>query len=163
MALVGDASGVLVETKTFRTAGGRPLRGEGGITPDVVVLPESLTTVEKAFARNLTQKGAAVAVALNQLSREFADGANGTFTVTPGWRDSLFARLTAAGVKVERAQFDSAQRVADRLLEDRVAQIVGGDSLTFRRDVRYDAQLDRAVQLLQGAKTQVALLAEASK
>ncbi|HSC58836.1 MAG TPA: hypothetical protein VLC11_04690, partial [Gemmatimonadales bacterium] len=97
------------------------------------------------------------------LSREFADGAKGTFSVTPAWRDSLFARLTAAGVKVERAQFDSAQRVADRLLEDRVAQIVGGDSLTFRRDVRYDAQLDRAVQLLQGAKTQVALLAEASK
>ncbi|HEV2290396.1 MAG TPA: S41 family peptidase [Gemmatimonadales bacterium] len=159
----GSLKVVPPDTTSYHTDAGRPLKGGGGITPDVVVLPESLTTVEKAFARNLTQKGAAVAVALNQLSREFADGAKGTFTVTPAWRDSLFARLTGTGVKVDRAQFDSAQRVADRLLEDRVAQIVGGDSLTFRRDVRYDAQLDRAVQLLQGAKTQVALLAEASK
>lgn len=159
----GSLREVPPDTTPYHTDGGRPLKGGGGITPDVVVLPDSLTPVEKGFAQKLSQKGAVVAVALNRLSRELADGANGSFTVTPAWHDSLFARLTGVGVGVTRAQFDSASRVADRLIEQRVARIIGADSLAFRRDVRYDAQLDRAVQLLIGAKNQVELLAEASK
>ena len=151
------------DTTRYLTDAGRPLKGGGGITPDVVVQADTLSTEEKDFARHVSAKGREVAVALNQLSRELADGSKGTFTVTPAWRDSLFAKLTAAGVQVTRAQFDSARRVSDQMMERPVALIVGGDSLVFRRDLRYDVQLNRAVELLSGAKNQVALLAEAKQ
>ncbi|HET7025373.1 MAG TPA: S41 family peptidase [Gemmatimonadales bacterium] len=159
----GSLREVPADTTRYRTDDGRPLTGGGGITPDVVVAPDTLTTVEKSFASSLSKKGAAVAVALNQLSRELAAGAKGDFKVTPAWHDSLYSRITRAGVEIGRATFDSAGRVADRLIEQRVAQIVGADSLAFRRDIRYDAQLARAEELLRGAKTQVALLDEVKK
>lgn len=148
------------DTTRYLSDAGRPLKGGGGITPDVVVQADTLSTEEKDFARSVS-KGRNIGVALNQLSRELADGAKGSFVVTPAWRDSLFARLTAAGVQVTRAQFDSARRVTDQMMERPVALIVGGDSLVFRRDLKYDAQLNRAVELLAGARNQVALLAEA--
>jgi carboxyl-terminal processing protease len=151
------------DTTRYLSDAGRPLKGGGGITPDVAVSADTLTAVEKGFAKAVATKGQAMAVALNQLSRELADGAKGSFQVTPAWRDSLFARIEAAGAPVSRAQFDSAQRVADQMLERPVALIVGGDSLVFRRDLKYDTPVTRAVQLLEGARNQVALLAEAKQ
>lgn len=159
----GSLREVPPDTTSYHTDDGRPLKGGGGITPDVVVQPDTLTAVEKSVAGSLSKKGAAVAVALNQLSRELAAGARSDFIVTPAWRDSLYSRLTGAGVQLERTAFDSAQRLTDRLIEERVAQIIGADSLTFRRDLHFDAQLARAVDLLRGAKSQMALLAEAGK
>ncbi|MFI5235035.1 MAG: S41 family peptidase [Gemmatimonadales bacterium] len=151
------------DTTRYRSDDGRALKGGGGITPDVVVSADTLTLVEKDFAKRLTVKGGEVAVALNRLARELAAGAKGNFTVTPVWRDSLYARLTGAGVQLTRTEFDSAERVADRLIDLRVAQIVGEDSLAFLHDVSNDAQLLRALQLVRGARTQPALLAEATK
>lgn len=160
-----DKDGALREgppdTTRYLSDAGRPLKGGGGITPDIILSADTLTAVEKAFARQVAAKGQAMAVALNRLSRELADGARGNFVVTPAWRDSLYARITAVGAEVPRAEFDSARRVADQMLERPVALIVGGDSLVFRRDLKYDAPVNRAVELLSHARTQPALLAEA--
>jgi hypothetical protein len=100
---------------------------------------------------------------VNQLARELAGSVKGEYDITPAWRDSLWTRLDAVGTGITRAGFDSARRVADQFLDQRVAQIVGADSLAFLHDVQYDVQLRRAVQLLHDARTQGALLAEAGK
>jgi len=50
----------------------------------------------------------------------------------------------------------------DRLVSDRVARRVFGDSVAKRRDVREDVQLKRALELLKRGRTTAELLALAS-
>ena len=154
---------VATDTTTYRTDDGRPLRGGGGIVPDVIMRPDTMVEVEKEFSRRVASKGAAVAPALSLLARNLATGARGDFRVTPAWRDSLYARLTGAGVEITRAQYDSARRVADRMLENRVARLVGADTLVFRRDIPFDPALRRAVDLLRSSRTQAQLFAAAGR
>ena len=152
-------TGVAADTTSYWTDAHRRLTGGGGITPDVAVRPDTLTDAEKEFSRRVSAKGAAVAPALSLLTRELANGARGDFTVTPAWRDSLYAHLTASGVDLSRAQYDAARRIADRMVESRVARLVGADTLVFRRDVPFDPALQKAVDLLHGNRTQAQLFA----
>ena len=85
------------------------------------------------------------------------------FVVTQAWRDSLFRRITTAGVKVERTQYDNASKYVDRLLENRVARFAFGDSTAKRRDVDDDVQLRRALEILRKGQTQKDLFALAAR
>ncbi len=155
-------TGVAADTTPYHTDAGRRLVGGGGISPDIAVKPDTMVDAEKELSRRMAAKSAAVVPALSLLARNLATGAKGDFRITPMWRDSLFARLTAAGVAVDRAQFDAAQRLADRMLETRVARLVGADTLVFRRDVAFDPALRRAADLLRSNRTQAQLFAAAS-
>jgi hypothetical protein len=42
----------------------------------------------------------------------------------------------------------------DRLLEQRVARIVGGDSTAKRRDIQFDAPLRKAMTLMEKGQSQ---------
>jgi hypothetical protein len=75
----------------------------------------------------------------------------------------LYRRLTAAGVVIPRAQYDSVGRYVDRLIETRVARVVYGDSTAKRRDLAEDVQLAKAVELLQQGPTQKELFVVAQK
>ena len=154
---------VAVDSTVYRSDGGRQLAGGGGIAPDVPVKPDTMVDTEKEFSRRVAAKGAAVAPSLSLLARGLASGARGRWTVTPEWRDSLFARLIGAGVEVTRAQFDAARRVTDRMIETRVARLVGADTLVFRRDVPYDPALRKATELLRNSRTQAQLFAAAGR
>ena len=156
-------TGVAVDTTAYRTDAGRRLTGGGGISPDIGVKPDTMIDAEKEFARRMAAKSAAVAPALSLLARNLATGARGDFRIMPTWRDSLFVRLTGAGVQVDRAQFDAAQRLADRMLETRVARLVGADTLVFRRDAAFDPALRRAADLLRSNRTQAQLFAAANR
>ncbi|MEO6066531.1 MAG: S41 family peptidase [Gemmatimonadota bacterium] len=153
---------VAADTTAYRTDGGRRLSGDGGITPDVAIKPDTMIDAEKEFARRVAAKSSAVAPSLSLLARNLATGARGNFSVTPAWRDSLFARLTGAGVDVTREQYDAARRIADRMLETRIARLVGADTLVFRRDVPFDPALRKAADLLRNSRTQAQLFAAAS-
>jgi hypothetical protein len=74
--------------------------------------------------------------------------------VQPQWRDEFYRRLTAKGIQVSRAQYDSASRFVNRLLEQRVARLVGGDSTAKRRDLRFDLPLQKALGLMEKGSTQ---------
>jgi carboxyl-terminal processing protease len=156
-------TGVATDTTAYWTDGHRRLTGGGGISPDVLVKPDTLIDVEKEFGRKVSAKSAAVAPALSLLTRELASRARSDFTVTPAWRDSLFAHLTTAGVEITRAQYDSARRISDRMIESRVARLVGADTLVFRRDVPFDPALRKAVDLLKSSRTQAQLFAVAGR
>jgi hypothetical protein len=59
---------------------------------------------------------------------------------------------------VSRSQFEAGQPLVDRLIGQRLSRTVFGDSTAFRRWVPEDAQVRKAIELLQAAPTQVDLL-----
>jgi hypothetical protein len=63
---------------------------------------------------------------------------------------------------VTRAQFDSAQPLIDRLLEQRIAGLAFGDEQAFLLSVKDDAPIRTAVSLLSKGRTQADLFAIAT-
>jgi carboxyl-terminal processing protease len=146
----------------FKSDVGRVVYGGGGITPDVIVPADTITDAEQNFLKALAPKSQESYLAIYQTALDQKKTVTPTFTVTPAWRDSVYTRLTRAGVQVTRAEFDAARNLIDRDLERRVASMAFGDSAAFRRSVSYDTQLRRAMDLLRGAGNQRDLLAAVS-
>ena len=144
----------------FKSDAGRVVYGGGGITPDVLVPDDTLPTIEQEYYRSVAPKAQAWITTLNQYAFELK-GSPKSFTVTPEMRAELQRRLTTAGV-VTDPKFDGvAARLLDRELDRRVARLVLGDAAAKERAMAEDHQLTKAVQLLQSARTQDALLAAA--
>jgi carboxyl-terminal processing protease len=138
----------------YRSDAGRIVYGGGGITPDVLVRDDTLTTAEQAFAKAIAPKSQEVYVTLADYAMELSRGLNKDFRVQPQWHDELFRRLVAKGVPVDHAQYEGASRYVDRLLEQRVARVVAGDSTAKRRDLPFDAPLRKALDLMEKGSTQ---------
>ena len=138
----------------YRSDAGRIVYGGGGITPDVLVRDDTLSSAEQAFAKTIAPKSQEVYVTLADYALELSRGLKQDFVVQPQWRDELFRRIVAKGVKVDRAQFDGATRYMDRLLEQRVARVVAGDSTAKRRDLRFDAPLRKTLELMEKGGSQ---------
>jgi carboxyl-terminal processing protease len=138
----------------YRSDAGRIVYGGGGITPDILVRDDTLTTAEQTLSKAFAPKSQDVYVTLADYALELSRGAKQDFKVQPQWRDEFYRRLTAKGVTVSRAQYDSASRYVNRLLEQRVARLVAGDSTTKRRDLRFDLPLQKALELMEKGSTQ---------
>jgi carboxyl-terminal processing protease len=158
-----ETDSVRTARPAFKSDNGRAVYGGGGITPDVVIPSDTITTPEQHFLR-------AIAPASQKAYRAFYDVAvqmrptlRPGFAVTPAWRDSLYRRMQHDDVPVTRAQFDSATSLVDRLIEQQAATIAFGDSAAFRRRVPDDVQLRRALTLLADARNQTQLFAVAEK
>ena len=147
----------------FKSDAGRVVYGGGGITPDVIVPADTITDAQQSFLKALGPKSQESYLVLYRTALEQKGSVQPTFTVAQAWRDSVYARLTRAGVQVTRSEFEAAHELVDRDLERRVAAMAFGDSAAFRRTVSYDTQLKRAVDLLRSAATQRELLAAATQ
>ncbi len=145
----------------YKSDAGRVVYGGGGITPDVIIPSDTITTPEQAFLRALAPKSRESYRALFDLAVSLKRQVRSDFTVTPAWREDFYQRLGKVGAPVTRAQFDAAEPLVDRLLEQQVASLAFGDSSAFRRNARVDAQLQRALELLKNAHSQPALFAAA--
>jgi carboxyl-terminal processing protease len=145
----------------FKSDGGRTVYGGGGITPDVIVQSDTITTPEQQFFRAIAPKTQQVYVAISDYALELKSAAKPGFTVAPEWRQELFKRFVAAGVPVDKQQFDAATPTVNRLIQNRIARFAFGDSTAKRMALADDAQLQRALDLLKGAKTQQELFAAA--
>jgi carboxyl-terminal processing protease len=154
-------------TKTKRPAyksdGGRVVYGGGGITPDVIVQDDTLTTAEQNFAKAIAPKSPDFFTTLNDYAMELGKTAGGNFTVQPAWIDELYNRVQAKGVTIDRKLYDGASRWIGRQLDDRVAHFAVGDSLARRRSVSYDNPLKKAIEMLQKANTQRDLFTQAGE
>ncbi|HEX2780787.1 MAG TPA: S41 family peptidase [Gemmatimonadaceae bacterium] len=146
----------------YHSDAGRIVYGGGAITPDVVVREDTLTTAEQALAKALAPKAPAVATALSDYAQELRGTVKPDFTVQQAWRDELYRRITAAGVKIERKDYDAGAGFINRELERRVARLAFGDSAAKRRDLPHDAPLRKALDLLENGKSQRDLLARAA-
>ncbi|MEP6572113.1 MAG: S41 family peptidase [Gemmatimonadota bacterium] len=146
---------------TFRTDGGRTVRGGGGIVPDIVVRPDSLNAGERAFAAALGAKvpeyrDVLTGYALELKSAHSISGEN--FQLTPAMRAELLKRLRAKGVEMTDAIFNSAEPLVDEQLSYEIARYVFGRPAEFRRRVQDDRQMQTALGLLRKATTPKDLL-----
>jgi len=145
----------------FKSDAGRTVYGGGGITPDVIVPDDTLSTAEQEFYRAVVfPKQQAFFTTLNQYAFELKSSPK-DFVVTPAWRTELRSRLTAASVTIDPKQEPVATKLLDRELDRRVARLVLGDAGAKQRSLDEDHQLERAIVLLTTARSQNALLAAA--
>ena len=145
----------------FSSDGGRTVYGGGGITPDVIVPDDTLSTLEQDLLKSLAPKAQAFVTVLNQYAFQLKATAPRDFVVTPAWRNELRRRLTAAGVTIEPKYEKAANELFDRELDRRVARLLLGDAGAKARGVADDHQLARAVDLLKASRTQQELFAAA--
>lgn len=146
----------------FRSDGGRVIFGGGGVTPDVVVQPDTLSDGERNLARAYAAQGAQWYVALYNTALDYKGTAGLDFQVKPEWREALWKRVKEAKISVTREQFDAGTELVDRSLEQWTARLAFGDSTAFRRSIKFDRQLNTALDYIERGRTQRQLLALAS-
>ena len=140
----------------FRSDAGRVIYGGGGISPDITVRPDTLTTVEQKAAKQIAAKVQEAYTTLAQYAEELRPQVknNANFTVLPAWRQEYFRRIIAAKVPVDSATFFAAPGYVDRLLSNRIAKAAFGDSTVAKRQFAEDPQVQKAVELLHRGTTQ---------
>lgn len=134
----------------FRTDSGRTVLGGGGITPDVIVAVPQATDPQQAFQRALGKdiprfRDAVTAEAFSVKRSKAVTSPD--FSVTPAMRNALFGRLQQRGVHVDRAVYDGAAPLVDRLLGDQIARYAFGERRAFERAVRDDHTISVAIDL----------------
>jgi carboxyl-terminal processing protease len=153
-----------VDRPGFRSMAGRPLLGGGGIVPDVRVLPDTLTAVESGAVRALYRQGGAFNTALFSHAVEFIQARPGlteAFEIGPAEMTAFRRTLDERGVQLPPGVFQDASRYIQYHLEREIALQAFGDGGQFRRTLRYDTQVARALEILEGATTTRALLQSA--
>ncbi|MBX6363563.1 MAG: S41 family peptidase [Gemmatimonadetes bacterium] len=150
----------------YHTDSGRKVLGGGGITPDLIVEPDTFTTAEKAFLQALKQNGSAYtdarfAYAVAYVHRHPELPRN--FTVTPQMLDEFYAALARKGVKVDRAVYDGAAAEIAREIGVEIARAKWGEEAVRERLNADDPQVRAAVEVLRRAATPQALFVEAQR
>jgi carboxyl-terminal processing protease len=143
----------------FRSAAGRPVYGGGGITPDVILNPDTLSSAEQRLLGALNQTGGRISSGIFAVALRHLDSKPATFVVPDSWGDTLYREFSRRGLTVDRAVFDAGRSVVTRLLDRRLASLAHGDSVVVRHALSYDPQLRRAMDMLRGARTMAALFA----
>lgn len=144
------------ELPTFRTAGGRTVRGGGGIVPDRVVRADSVTDVEKTFVKALGGNVAIYRDALVATALELKEKRSVTteaFEVTEAMRALVLARLKAKGVELTPAEIAAGTQLLTEQIGYETARYVFGRQAETRRRAQFDPQMRAALDLLQGAPT----------
>jgi carboxyl-terminal processing protease len=138
----------------FRSDAGRIVYGGGAVTPDIIVQPDTLSSAEQKLLTLLAPKAQVVRSTIVNFAVEQKNKVRPDFTVLRTWREELYNRLTAQGVKVDKAQYEAGGSEIDRLIGSSVARIAFGDSTAKRRDIPEDAQLRRSLDIIRGARSQ---------
>jgi carboxyl-terminal processing protease len=157
-----ESESVKKDRPAYKSDAGRVVYGGGGITPDVIVPDDTLTSAEQRLAKTLAVKQQDFYTTFYDYSLELSKHVSPEFTVPSQWREELYRRLQAKGVMLDKKEYDASSRYVDRLLEQRVARFAFGDSAAKRRDLPYDAPLRKAIDLLDKGTTQKELFAIAS-
>ena len=140
----------------FHTDGGRIVRGGGGIVPDIVIRPDTLTAAERDFAKVLGSKLPVYRDVLTTYALELKRGKalqNESFKVTPEMRQEVYQRLKSKGVGVTLPQLNAAGQLVDEQLGYEITRYLFGRPAEFRRRSLDDRQLQTAVSLLRKAQT----------
>ncbi|MBA3657963.1 MAG: S41 family peptidase [Gemmatimonadales bacterium] len=140
----------------FHTDAGRVVRGGGGIVPDLVIRPDTLTSTEREFAKALGNglpqyRDVLTAYALDVKKNHTVTSES--FTVTPAMRQEVYRRLRTKGVTLRTDVFEGAGSLLDEQLSYQIARYVFGRSAEFRRQARDDQQMQTAMRLLRRAPT----------
>jgi carboxyl-terminal processing protease len=146
----------------FKSDGGRIVYGGGAITPDLIVRPDTFTTVEQEFRKASAPKEREMYVIRYELAQDLKANLKPDFVVTSEMREDYYRRLKAKGIDVDRKSLDRVPNYIDRQLEYAVARVAFGDSTAHRRTLDDDVQLRTALDLLRKGQTQRDLFALAT-
>lgn len=145
----------------FHTAGGRQVRGGGGIIPDVAVASDTLSTDEQRFVKTMGEDWPKYRDAITSYALELKDEGAITdkdFVVTRAMRAHLYDQLVERGGTVSRDDFTAAGSLVDDQLGYEIARYVFGRDAEFQRRNSDDSQIRAALDLLEHARTPAALL-----
>jgi carboxyl-terminal processing protease len=140
----------------YHTESGRVVYGGGGITPDVFVLPETLTTAEVESVRNLIPRIGRLSLAIFNFAVEYVrehPSLEIGFEASDADLDRLYAALPQWQAEVSREDFDGSRRFIRYQLEREIAVQAWGESGQFLQMRRYDRQLERATEILSGTRS----------
>jgi carboxyl-terminal processing protease len=146
----------------YKSDAGRVVYGGGGITPDLIVDQDTVTTAEFQFVRAFAPKAQEIFSFINDISLEKSKTVSRGFTVDPSWREAYFQKIQELGLPIDRKMFDAAQRYIDSQLELNVSRLAEGDSTAARRNLKNDVQLQKAISMLARAQSQQDLFAIAT-
>lgn len=140
----------------YKTDGGRKVVGGGGIIPDVQlsdsVAPQALQALTRSLGVHVSAlRDAIAAEALNIKRNGKLSGP--TATVTPEMLNNVYAGVVSRNVTIDRALYDAAAEWVARSLGYEMTRVSFGSEAEFMRRAQDDIVLQRAVQLLQGART----------
>jgi carboxyl-terminal processing protease len=145
----------------FESLGGRTLYGGGGITPDLFVSPEALSSPEGVAVYNLFTLGGRFATSLFDYAVSYVrehPGLQPGFELSDAELEAFFGTLPDAPVGRARDVFVGARRYVRYRLEREIALQVGGDAGQFEQSRKHDRQLAVAVELLRSAANPVDLI-----
>jgi carboxyl-terminal processing protease len=143
---------------TYRSASGRVILGGGGVTPDLEVQQDTVTTAERVLARSIGNRALDLQDAVFEVARRVAARGGVAALGDAAWRDSIFAQTEAVELPMARRDFDNASEVIDRLLLSQVSGLVAGDSAAFVARIATDRVLQAAIDRVDRAGSRVRLL-----
>ncbi len=162
MALMAARS-IPIDTtpREYRSDGGRLLdAGDGGIQPDVIVA-DTLTDKEKLFVQTLGQQFPEYRNAMTRYALELK-GQNAVtdpdFVTTDGMLSTILQSLRTAGIEMPDSIFDGAREWISQQFGFELTRYAFGRQAEIRRSARTDAQISRAIALLQEAESTTELL-----
>jgi carboxyl-terminal processing protease len=145
----------------FRSDAGRLLAGGGGIVPDVLLQPDTLSTPEQLFSQALDGKVPefrdVLSASARDLRRSGGIGSEG-FVVDPTMVADVRRRLEARGVRMADSLYAGGVKIVEQQLGYEVARYAFGPAAERRRRVADDPQIGEAVELVRQAATPGALL-----
>jgi carboxyl-terminal processing protease len=149
----------------FHTDAGRVVRGGGGIVPDLLIRPDTLSIGEKEFAKALGNhvpdyRDVMTSFALELKQKGIVKAES--FTVTPEMRQEIYQRLRAKRIELTPQVYDGASGLITEQLGYEIARYVFGRPAEFRRRAHDDAQMQTALGLLRKAGTPRELLSLAT-
>ena len=145
----------------FESVGGRTLLGGGGITPDLYVSPETLSTEEADAVYRVFSRAGGFASALFDYSVSFVQdhpNAQPGFVLSDSDLRDFYETFPEWREEVDYAQFTAAERFVRYRMEREIALQAWGDAGQFEQSREYDPQLATAVELLRGAESPADLI-----
>jgi len=157
---------VLEERPTVESLGGRTLYGGGGITPDLVVLPDTLSTGEQAAVQRLFRAAGAFATAVFNYAISYVQDHPDIevgLTLPPADLDRFYRTLVDEHeVVLDESDFATAVRFVTYQLENEIALQAWGEERAFLHARENDRQLNDAIEILKQADTPEALFSLAA-
>jgi carboxyl-terminal processing protease len=141
--------------------GGRRLQASGGLVPDVVLGPDTLSATESLFAQSLGGQIAVFRDVLTAYALELRkDGVVSAeaFEVTAVMRAEVRRRLRDRGVALADSVFGGGSRIVNEQLGYEIARYTFGPAAERRRRASDDGQIQQALKLVRGTTSPQALL-----
>jgi carboxyl-terminal processing protease len=149
----------------FKTDGGRTVYGGGGIHPDLVVMPDTLTLKEKAFYEAAQKQAQQYRLAAFNYAVHYVKANPNlpiNFQVTDAMLNEFYAALTKAGVKIDRGTFDDARKAVAQDLGLEIAYSKGGQEGWRKRSNLASPEIQVAAELLRKSTSPASLFAAAA-